>query len=184
MILDYPYEKQETEPKHAERQRGVMWPQAQGRLEPQELGEAGRVPPGPEGQERCQHRDSHVWPLVRCFKPSTLCHWPHSPGTPVHVDACMPQGWPRPPLGEGQERVQTGSGSQAPGTEVRVMRRRKGQGLSHSLRRLALHTDEARPHKPDLARGRVPAQAPGQAGHLSAQDLNVVAASEGHLFGP
>lgn len=64
------------------------------------------------------------------------------------------------------------------------MRRRKGQALSHSLRRLALHIDEARLHKPDLARGRVPAQAPGQAGHLSAQDLDAVTTSEGHLFGP
>lgn len=50
MILGYPYEKQETEPKHTERQRRVMWPQAQGRLEPQELGEAGRVPPAPRGR--------------------------------------------------------------------------------------------------------------------------------------
>ena len=93
-----------------------MRPQARGRPEPQELGAAGWVPPGPEGQERCQHRDFHIRPPVRCFKPSTLCHWPRSPGTPVHVDTCVSQGQPQPPLGEGQERVQTGSRSQAPGT--------------------------------------------------------------------
>lgn len=62
--------------------------------------------------------------------------------------------------------------------------RGRGRGLSHSLRRLALRSDEARLHKGDLARGRVPAQAPGQAGHLGAQDLDMVTASEGHLFGP
>lgn len=61
---------------------------------------------------------------------------------------------------------------------------RRGQGLGHSLRRLALHTDETRPHKPNLARGHVPAQAPGQARHLGAQDLDGIAAPEGHLFRP
>lgn len=95
--------------------------------------------------------------------------------------------------GEGSNRKRKsgrGDGGAAPGrasalgTEVRVMRRRKGQGLSHSLRRLALHTDEARPHKSDLAGGCVPAQAPGQAGHLGAQDLDAVTALERHLFGP
>lgn len=75
-----------------------------------------------------------------------------------------------------------GEGGRFPtGVEVRA---REGTGLSHSLRHLALHTDETRPHKPDLARGRVPAQAPGQAGHLGAQDLDDVTASEGHLFRP
>ena len=59
-----------------------------------------------------------------------------------------------------------------------------GGGLSHPLRRLALHTDEARLHKGDLAGGRVPAQEPGQARHLGTQDLDVVTASEGHLFRP
>lgn len=60
---------------------------------------------------------------------------------------------------------------------------RKG-GLSHSLRHLALHADETRPHKPDLARGHVPAHAPRQARHLGAEDLDEVTALEGHLFRP
>ena len=47
-----------------------------------------------------------------------------------------------------------------------------------------LHTDVTRAHKPDLARGRVPAQAPGQAGHPGAQDLDDVTASEAQLFRP
>lgn len=57
-------------------------------------------------------------------------------------------------------------------------------GLSHSLRHVALHTDETCPHKPDLARGHVLAQEPGQTGHLDAQDLDEVATLEGHLFRP
>ena len=61
---------------------------------------------------------------------------------------------------------------------------RKGRGLSHSLRHVALHTDETRPHKPDLARGHVPTQEPGQAGQLGAQDLDEVTTAEGHLFRP
>lgn len=54
----------------------------------------------------------------------------------------------------------------------------------HSLRRVALLTDEIRLHKPDLARGHVPAQEPGQAGHLGPEYLDEVAALEGQLFGP
>ena len=114
----------------------------------------------------------------------------------MHVDTCVFQGPAPAALGEragersdgkwksgpGDSRVAPGQAS-ALGTEVRVMRRRKGQGLSHSLRCLALHTNEARLHKSDLAGGCMPAQAPGQAGHLGAQDLDPVTASEGHLFG-
>ena len=99
----------------------------------------------------------------------------------MHVDTCVFQG-PAPAAlggragvrsdgkwksGPGDSGVVPGRAS-ALGTEVRVMRRRNGQGVSHSLRRLALHTNEARPHKSDLAGGCVPAQAPGQAGHLGA----------------
>lgn len=57
-------------------------------------------------------------------------------------------------------------------------------GLGHSLRHVALHADQLRLHKPELARGHVPAQKPGQAGHLGPEDLDGVAGSEGHLFGP
>lgn len=63
-------------------------------------------------------------------------------------------------------------------------RAQEGAGLSHSLRHMALHADEIRRHKPDPARGHMPAQEPGQAGHLDAEDLEEVPAVEGHLFGP
>lgn len=59
-----------------------MRPQAQGHLEPQELGEAGRVPPGPEGQERCQHCDFHVWPPVLVSSPRLCATGPAAPGHP------------------------------------------------------------------------------------------------------
>lgn len=60
----------------------------------------------------------------------------------------------------------------------------EGAGLSHSLRHVALHADETRGHKSDLARGHMPAHEPGQAGHLDAEDLDEVPTLEGHLLGP
>lgn len=92
-----------------------------------------------------------------------------------------------PGAGEGQEGAP--SGGRGPASRHRQAahggrRAGEGEGLGHSLGHLALHTDDTRPHKPDLARGRVPAQAPGQAGHPGAQDLDDIAASEGHLFRP
>lgn len=59
-----------------------------------------------------------------------------------------------------------------------------GVGSQHSLGRVALHADETRLHKADLARGHVLAQEPGQAGHLGPEDLDEVTTLEGHLFGP
>lgn len=140
------------------------------------------------------------------LQPMTGCLWDKhqgddargqatSQGTPSwqHLGEALGQRlwWPEPRDRQGEGAVQASlqvvtweAGRMAAGSPGSGGDPLRNGGLSHSLRHRALHADETAPHEAHLARGHVPAHAPGQAGNLGTQDLDEVAGTEGHLFWP